>query len=107
MKPGQGYVGRGRSSDRNHETRLGKFIKPQVNGCWLYTGAQNSQGYGVDREVGSVHRFIYETLVGEIPEGYHLHHICEVKACCNPEHLEPLTPADHAEWHRLRRLLTA
>ncbi|TDD77726.1 HNH endonuclease [Actinomadura rubrisoli] len=38
-----------------------------------------------------VHRFVYESLVGPIPEGLVLDHLCRVRACCNPAHLEPVT----------------
>jgi hypothetical protein len=46
--------------------------------------------------------------VGEIPEGHHLHHTCETPGCCNPAHLEPLSPGDHVRKHRdSRRINTS
>ncbi len=67
--------------------------------CWLWTSTI-AGGYGVFR-LGSMadgtrrrvpaHRFAYEQLVGPIPEGFDLDHLCRVRNCVNPEHLEPVT----------------
>lgn len=48
---------------------------------------------------GRLHRFAYEQVhgIGSIPEGFHLDHICGVRACAEPKHLRPLSPTDHAE----------
>lgn len=63
--------------------------------CWLWTAAHQGDGYGVfwaaGRQVGA-HRFAYETLVGPIPAGHQLDHLCRVPSCVNPDHLEPVTP---------------
>lgn len=62
--------------------------------CWLWTGGLDRAGYGrVDYRGArrSVHRLIYETLVGPIPEGLCLDHLCRVPKCCRPDHLEPVT----------------
>lgn len=64
--------------------------------CWLWTAAQNGAGYGQLRVNRSsnvyAHRFAYELLVGPIPEGLQLDHLCRVRNCCNPDHLEAVTP---------------
>ncbi len=61
--------------------------------CWLWT-AGLAHGYGsfrlIDRAVYA-HRMAYELMVGPIPEGLHLDHLCRVTNCVNPEHLEPVT----------------
>lgn len=76
-------------------------------GCWLWTGALNSRGYGCVGRDGRrflTHRYAYEALVGTIPEGLTIDHLCGVKACCNPEHLEPVSGAENTR--RARALLT-
>ncbi|MFE9844749.1 HNH endonuclease signature motif containing protein [Streptomyces goshikiensis] len=79
------------------EERL--FSKVDATGiCWLWTGAKNRGGYGAiskGRRDGAaiVHRVVWELLVGPIPDGSDLDHLCRVRACCNPDHLEPVTRA--------------
>lgn len=67
----------------------------EFGGCWMWIGARNSRGYGCvgNGKGGSelTHRGAYELLVGPIPEGLQIDHLCRVIECCNPEHLEPVT----------------
>jgi hypothetical protein len=68
-------------------------IHDTPEGCWEWTGAITSKGYGSIGHEGrrlSSHRLSYELLVGEIPDGLHLDHLCRNRKCCNPEHLEPV-----------------
>ncbi len=68
------------------------------SGCWVWTGYRNENGYGqigADSVVVLAHRWFYEQLVEPIPEGLTLDHLCRVKACVNPEHLEPVTLAEN------------
>jgi hypothetical protein len=68
--------------------------------CWLWTAGLYPSGYGQFR-VGSVtdgtrrrvsaHRFAYEALVETVKEGLDMDHLCRVRSCCNPKHLEPVT----------------
>lgn len=63
------------------------------DGCWQWDGALSS-GYGqinVDGKTKKAHRVSYELLVGPIPEGLTLDHLCRNRACVNPDHLEPVT----------------
>lgn len=65
------------------------------DGCWLWLGAKNKLGYGSfgAGSLGSnaAHRFAYEALVGPIPEGLELDHLCRNPSCVNPSHLDPVT----------------
>lgn len=62
--------------------------------CWLWTASKSAKGYGWFRLNGKtwrVHRLAYLSLVGPIPEGLQLDHLCRVRNCIRPEHLEPVT----------------
>lgn len=62
--------------------------------CWEWLAAVRSDGYGTFRLFGRMvrpHRYAYELLVGPIPDGLHLDHLCRNRTCVNPEHLEPVT----------------
>lgn len=65
--------------------------------------ATNKAGYGVvsigNHRARLAHRVYYEVLVGLIPFGKELHHRCDQTACVNPEHLSPLTHAEHARTY--------
>lgn len=67
--------------------------------CWLWAGAIDKAGYGrmgVGGKVLYTHRLSYEFYVGPIPEGLHIDHICRVRSCLNPDHLEPVTCRENA-----------
>lgn len=70
------------------------------NGCWIWQ-RNMVNGYGAHPQ-GRAHRIYYEVAKGEIPAGWHVHHICGVRACVNPEHLEALDPRDHFQHHYLQ-----
>lgn len=76
-----------------------KVDKTDPSGCWLWTAGTFRNGYGqfmtVKPRKVSAHRYAYEQLVGPIPEGLVLDHLCRVPACVNPAHLEPVTPAEN------------
>jgi len=64
------------------------------SGCWLWTGGKIGQGYGeivVRKKTWMAHRLSWELLVGPIPTGLVIDHLCRVRNCINPEHLEPVT----------------
>ncbi len=62
--------------------------------CWLWTTPRVADGYGefqVNRQKVLAHRFSYTLLIGPIPEGLELDHLCRVRHCVRPSHLEPVT----------------
>ena len=68
--------------------------RPELGPCWMWTGALSADGYGrwwKDGRNRPTHIFVYEDLVGPVPAGLQLDHLCRVRACCNPKHLEPVT----------------
>jgi len=74
-----------------------------TEGCWLWRGALSAGygGIGVGGKTVRAHRFAYAVLVGPVPEGRHLDLLGRVRNCVNPDHLEPVTPAEN-----IRRGLT-
>jgi len=73
--------------------RLMKRITRTADGCWVWNGSRDG-GYGkvkVDGCMWRVHRLTYTLLVGPIPEGLTIDHLCRNKLCANPAHLEPVT----------------
>ena len=75
--------------------------KVQVTGfCWIWTASLTRDGYGKFSLAGGgwgmAHRWAYEELVGPIPEALVIDHLCRIRNCVNPDHLEPVTPALNA-----------
>lgn len=77
------------------------MVYAHATGCWLWDGAIEPNGYvrfhvrtgdpGRPRRRVLVHRAAYEHFVGPIPPGLQLDHLCGVRHCFNPAHLEPVT----------------
>lgn len=66
--------------------------------CRVWQGFVTPKGYGQTTVRGKnwkAHRLAFASLVGPIPEGMTLDHLCMVKLCCNPEHLEPVTAVEN------------
>ena len=71
---------------------------PDENGCWIWRWYVHSSGYGMVRVEGRAryaHRVVYEQLRGPVPDGLELDHLCRVRRCVNPEHLEPVTRSEN------------
>ena len=85
-----------------HRAEIREYITDRIAvtpaGCWEWKLARNPRGYGLcfRRDWrGGAHRFTYTHLVGPIPDGLHLDHLCRNPPCVNPAHLEPVTPREN------------
>jgi hypothetical protein len=85
---------------RNRDLPFSEWLQRRVEvdpqtGCWLWTMGKNSNGYAFGRFPGStsrqMHRLTYLQLVGPVPKGMVLDHVCRVRHCVNPRHLEATT----------------
>jgi hypothetical protein len=66
--------------------------------CWLWTGTLATNGYGImwtGEKTRVAHRLVFELLIGDVPEGLELDHLCRVRHCVRPDHLEPVTHAEN------------
>ena len=81
-----------------------KYIEDHIervteSGCWIWIGSISDKGYGnawFNCRVLRAHRLSYQSIVGEIPEDKpQLDHLCRVRCCVNPAHLEPVTAREN------------
>src|SRR4051812_35687163 len=87
----------------NEELLYNKIFPEPMSGCWLWTGALNYNGYGTyswaeedGRHTYLAHRLVYIIERGPIPDGLQLDHLCRLRCCVNPDHLEPVTSGENA-----------
>lgn len=72
--------------------------KPELGPCWIWQGAPKREGYGEFHFEGRkqyAHRLSYQWSVRPIPDGLHIDHLCRVRICVNPAHLEPVTTLEN------------
>ena len=74
--------------------------------CWNWKAAQDHNGYGSFKTEHSTraHQWAYMHLVGPVPEGFVLDHLCRTQSCVNPAHLEPVTNQENLARGWGRRL---
>jgi hypothetical protein len=98
MKPGP-KPGQAPRPARPLLDRVMERIEQSPMGCWLWTGTTSSHGYAriavangqKHGEDGLVHRILYEYFFGSFPVGLTSDHLCRVRRCVNPTHIEPVT----------------
>lgn len=74
-------------------------VNPQT-GCWEFQGYLNQKGYGLVGRKGKmwrVHRYVFQLLAGPLIDGLQLDHLCRVRHCANPCHLEQVTAKTNVE----------
>lgn len=78
-------------------------------GCWLWVGSINANGYGVfcqsarkdlpkNNRTVFAHRYAYREIKGPVPDGLVIDHLCRIRNCVNPDHLEAVT-----NWENTKR----
>jgi hypothetical protein len=87
-----------RQLDPTPEERFFSHVTQDGSDCWLWDGMTDADGYGKFRpdrgvtpvSVTGAHRWAFEYLRAEIPPGLDIDHLCRVRNCVNPWHLEPV-----------------
>lgn len=84
----------------SHQQRFEEgYVRIPESGCWIWIAAM-SDGYGhfmVNGKLIKAHRYAYEQKHGPIPEGLQIDHLCRVRCCVNPAHLEAVTQQENME----------
>lgn len=82
---------------------------PEPNsGCWLWLYSDR-KGYGqvvYSNRKMNAHRLSYESFIGPIPEDMQLHHVCDIKLCVNPDHLQIVDQSEHSKitWDKRTKI---
>lgn len=82
------------------ERFMAKYMPEPMSGCWLWIGAMTAKGYGSFWANGKscrAHRWSYRHRNGPIPKGMTLDHLCRVRSCVNPDHLEVVSNRENIQ----------
>lgn len=84
--------------------------KTRQTNCTVWIGATNNKGYGLigigGGRIALAHRVAYEDEYGPIPEGHVIDHLCRVRNCVNPMHLEAVTQGENNRRGRAAKTLS-
>lgn len=86
--------------------RLRDRFDESPTGCWLWRAGFDSMGYGnliIDRRTWRAHRAMWVASGRELLDGFELDHLCCVKRCVNPDHLEQVTHSENMLRHYARQ----
>jgi hypothetical protein len=75
-----------------------KIIAPSWFACWMWRSTHDRDGYAkikVNGENAGAYRVAYELAFGPVAKGLELDHLCRVRGCVNPLHVEPVTPLEN------------
>ena len=78
--------------------RFWSKVDGSYGNCWEWKGGVAGKGYGSFYLNGrriKAHRYAYQTLVGAIPEGLEIDHLCRNRKCVNPNHMEVVTRGEN------------
>ena len=91
--------------------KLPQRIKEKIrvtDTCWIWVASKDSSGYGhcsVNGKIRPAHRVCYELIYGGVSRDLDLDHLCRVKNCVNPDHLEPVTRSENTLRGKLPSIL--
>jgi hypothetical protein len=89
---------KGHATKRPVGDRIAEKTRVDESGCWIFTGAVCDSGYGrigISHRSIPVHRAAYEVANGPLRAGEHVDHLCRVRLCVNPDHLEAVSQAEN------------